>query len=95
MRFFAITSALIGAAIASDLEARKVTTSSAALTTSSCAPVTTTCTVTVTAWGGPGKGSNSTSPSPTATGHYYVSGADSVTYGAWSVVAGIAAAMLL
>jgi len=93
MRFIAITSALIGAAMAGEIEARWATTSSAPASTSSCAPKT----VTVTVWGssGSGKGSNSTSPSPTATGHYYVNSADSVTYGAWTVVAGIAAAMLL
>jgi len=97
MRFFAITSALVGAALANDLEARWAVTSSssAPATTSSCAAVTTTCTVTVTAWGGSGKGSNGTQPTPTATGHYYVNGAGTVTYGAWSVVAGIAAAMLM
>jgi len=89
MRFFAITSALLGAAMASnELEARwKVTSSSSVATASaSCVPVTTTCTVTVTAWG---------AKNTTAATGYYVNGADSITYGAWSVVAGMAAAMLL
>jgi len=88
MRFFALTSALVGAAMANDLEAPwKVTSSSSVATASaSCVPVTTTCTVTVTAWG---------AKNTTAATGYYVNGADSITYGAWSVVAGMAAAMLL
>lgn len=92
MRFITVASALVGAAMANDIEARWLVTSSSSSVAPTCTPVTTTCTVTVTAWGG--KGSNGTAASPTATG-YYVNGADSVTYGAWSIVAGIAAAMLL
>jgi len=88
MRFFALTSALVGAAMANNLEARWLTTSSSVATASaSCVPVTTTCTVTVTAWGA----KNTSAP---ATG-YYVNGAGATTYAAWSVVAGLGAALLL
>jgi len=89
MRFFAVTSALVAAVLANDLEARHYITSSSSVATASasCVPVTTTCTVTVTAWG-------AKNTSASATG-YYVNGADSVTYGIFSVVAGLAAALVL
>jgi len=87
MRFFAVASALVGAAMAAhELEARHMTTSSASAS-ASCVPVTTTCTVTVTAWG-------AKNTSASATG-YYVNGAGATTYAAWSVVAGLGAALLL
>jgi hypothetical protein len=58
MRFITIASALIGAVMANDIEARHLITSSSSSVAPTCTPVTTTCTVTVTAWGG--KGSNGT-----------------------------------
>lgn len=97
MRFFTVASALIGAVAATNLEARHVTASasvSASASASVCPPAST---VTVTAWGPPpgGKGTNGTAATPTPTKALYVNGADSITYGAWTVVAGIAAAMLI
>jgi len=99
MRFFTVASALIGAVAANNLEARwpAVTHSaSVSASASACPPAST---VTVTAWGPPpgGKGSwgNGTAATPTPTKALYVNGADSITYGAWTVVAGIAAAMLI
>jgi len=95
MRFITIASALIGAVAANNLEARHITASaSASASASACPPAST---VTVTAWGPPpgGKGSNSTLPTPTPTKALYVNGADSITIGAWTMFAGIAAAMLI
>jgi len=92
MRFFTIASALIGAVAANDIAARWVTASASA-SASVCVP--STVTVTVTAISGNGKSSNGTAATPTPTKALYVNGADSVTYGAWTIAAGIAAALLI
>lgn len=92
MRFFTVAAALVGAAAANNLEARWITTSSSSSMAPSCTPAT----VTVTVYPGGGKSSNSTGTAgPTPTKALYVNGADSLTYGAWTAILGVAAAMLL